>query len=65
MSELTISSGGISVEKLLETLERGSQIAHDWFKENNLTINSEKFQVLIIKRNSNISNQFQFVIFNP
>ena len=65
MSELTISSAEFSVEKLLETLERGSQIATAWFKEYSLTINSEKFQILIVKRNLNISNQFKFVIFNP
>ena len=30
----TISSAELSVEKLLKTLERESQIATDWFKEN-------------------------------
>ena len=40
-----ISSAEFSVEKLLKTLERESQIATDWFKETNMIVNADKFQV--------------------
>ena len=39
----TISSAEFSVEKLLKTLKRESQIATDWFKENNMVVNADKF----------------------
>ena len=39
----TISSAEFSVEKLLKTLKRESQIATDWFKENNMIVNADKF----------------------
>ena len=47
-----------SDEKLLETLERRSQIATDWFKENNMIVNADKFQAIIVKRNSDMCNQY-------
>ena len=52
----TISSAKFSVEKLLKTLERESQIATDWFKENNMTVNADKFQAIILKQNSDMCN---------
>ena len=54
----TISSVEFSVEKLLKTLERESQIATDWFKENNMTVNIDKFQAIIVKRYSDMCNQY-------
>ena len=54
----TISSADSSVEKLLKSLERESQIATDWFKENNMIVNTDKFQAIIVKRNSDMCNQY-------
>ena len=54
----TISSAEFSVKKLLKTLERESQIATDWLKENNMIVDADKFQVIILKRNSNMCNQY-------
>ena len=45
-------------EKLLKTLERESQIATDWFKENNMIVNADTFQAIIVKRNSDMCNQY-------
>ena len=45
----TISSAEFSVEQLLKTLERESQIATDWLKENSKIVNAEKFQAIIVK----------------
>ena len=54
----TISSAEFSVEKLFKTLERESQIAADWFKENNMIANGNKFQAIVMKRNSDMCNQY-------
>ena len=54
----TILSAEFSVEKLLKTLERESQIATDCFKENNMIANADKFQAIIVKRNSDMCNQY-------
>ena len=37
-----IWSADFAVEKLLKIVERESQSATDWFKENNMVVNSEK-----------------------
>ena len=54
----TISSAEFSVEKLLKTLERESQIATDWSKENNMIVSADKFQAIMVKRNSDMCNQY-------
>ena len=42
----------------MKTLGRESQIATDWFKENNMIVNADKFQAIIVKRHYNICNQY-------
>ena len=42
----------------MKTPERESQIATDWFKENSTILNTDKFQAIIVKRNSDMSNQY-------
>ena len=37
---------------------RERQIATDWFKENNMIANADKFQAIIMKGNSDMSNQY-------
>ena len=54
----TISSEHVSIDKLLQTLEKESIAATDWFKENEMIVNPDKFQAIIIKRNSNMEDQF-------
>ena len=54
----TISSAEVSVEKLLKTLEKESLVATNWFKENEMIVNPDKFQAIIVKRNSNMENQY-------
>ena len=54
---MPISLAELSVEKLLKTLERESQIATDWFKENNMIINADKFQAIIVKWVSDMCNK--------
>ena len=40
----TVSSAEVSVEKLLETLERKSQIATDCLRKSSMIVNAHKFQ---------------------
>ena len=54
----TISSEEVSIEKLLQTLEKESIAATDRFKENEMIVNPDKFQAIIIKRNSNMEDQY-------
>ena len=42
----------------MKTLKRESQIATNRFKENNMIVNADKFQAIIVKRNSDICNQY-------
>ena len=42
----------------MKTLEREKKIATDWFKESNMIINADKFHAIIVKRNSDTSNQY-------
>ena len=42
----------------MKTLERESQIATDWFKENNMIVSADKFQAVMVKRNSDMCNQY-------
>ena len=37
---------------------RERQIATDWFKENNMIANADKFQAIIMKGNSDMCNQY-------
>ena len=42
----------------MKTLERESQIATDWFKENNMIVSADKFQAIMVKRNSDMFNKY-------
>ena len=44
--------------KLVETLGRENQIATDWFKENNVIVNGDRFQAIIVNRNSDMRNRY-------
>ena len=45
----SISSQECTLEKLFKTIKRESEIATDWFKENNMFENAEKFRTIIVK----------------
>ena len=42
----------------MEALEREIQIATDWFKKDNMIVNAEKFEAIIVRRNSDRNNQY-------
>ena len=50
------SAAEFSIEKLLETLERERQITTDWFKQNEVIVNPDKFEAIVVKRDSNMDD---------
>ena len=42
----------------MEALEREIQIATDWFEKDNMIVNAEKFEAIIVRRNSDRNNQY-------
>ena len=53
----TLSAWGVTVSKLIDTLESESNIAIDWFRKNKMIINQDKFQAIILdKKKSNFRN---------
>ena len=63
----TILTAEFSIEKLLKTLERKCEIATDWFKceiatdwfkQNEKKKKTDKFQVIVVKGDSNVNGQY-------
>ena len=63
----TILTAEFSIEKLLKTLERKCEIATDWFKceiatdwfkQNEMIVKTDKFQVIVVKVDSNVNGQY-------
>ena len=63
----TILTAEFSIEKLLKTLERKCEIATDWFKceiatdwfkQNEMIVKTDKFQVIVVKGDSNVNGQY-------
>ena len=47
-----------TIENLISTLEEESQAAIEWFKMNEMIVNPDKFQAIIIKKNSNMKDSY-------
>ena len=47
----TISAAENTIEKLISTLEQDSQATIDWFKIDEMIVNSDKFQAIVVKKN--------------
>ena len=45
-----ISTNVININELIKMLEEERKIAIDWFKENEMIVNPDKFQAVVIKR---------------
>ena len=52
------------IQMLKEILERESEIAIDWFKENEMIVNPSKFQVMITNRSKKLGALYSFNINN-
>ena len=48
----TISDGAYNIPDLVQTLEDESNNAIEWFKRNQMIVNPDKFQAIILSRNS-------------
>ena len=60
----TISAAENTVEKPISALEQGSQAAIDWFKINEIIVNPDKFQVIVVKKNSRKKDSYALNINN-
>ena len=58
----TISAAGKTIEDLILTLETDSQKAIEWFKLNEMIVNPDKFQAIIVKKNTNIKDSYPLKI---
>ena len=47
--EITISTSENTIENFISTLEKDCQAAIDWFKINEMIVNSDKFQAIVVK----------------
>ena len=54
----TISAPEKTIEHLISTLEKESQAAVEWFKMNEMIVNPDKFQEIIIKKNSKMKDSY-------
>ena len=60
----TISAAENTVEKPISALEQDSQAAIDWFKINEIILNPDKFQVIVVKKNSRKKDSYALNINN-
>ena len=58
----TISAAGKTTEDLIYTLETESQKAIEWFRQNGMIVNPDKFQAIIVKKNAKIKDSYPLKI---
>ena len=58
----TITSAENTLYELIRKLETESQTAINWFKSNEMIVNPDKFQAIIINRNSNMNENYSLNI---
>ena len=54
----TISAAENTIEELISTLEKESQVAIGWFVSKEMTVNPEKFQAIVAKRNNKMKDSY-------
>ena len=54
----TIASEEDTIKDLTEKLEKERKAAIDWFKNNEMIVNPDKFQVIILNINNKMSNKY-------
>ena len=54
----TISAAEKTIENLISTLEEESQTVIEWFKMKEMIVNPDKFQAIIIKKNSKMKDSY-------
>ena len=59
MDDNTISAAENTIEELISTLEKESQVAIDWFVSNEMIVNPDKFPV---KRNNKMKDSYSLNI---
>ena len=59
-----ITTAESNIEKLISTLEQGSQAAVDWFKINEMVVNPDKFQAIVVKKNCRMKDSYDALNIN-
>ena len=54
----TISAAENTIEKHISTLKQDSQAAIDWFKINEMIVNSKIFQAIVVKKNCRMKDSY-------
>ena len=57
----TISAAENTIEKHISTLEQDSQAAIDWFKINEMIVNSKIFQAIVVKKNCRMKDSYALI----
>ena len=60
----TLSAFAKNVSKLINILQSESEVMTDWFKKNQMIVNSDKFEVIIIDKKKGDHTNQNFVIDN-
>ena len=58
----TISAAERTIENFISTLETESQATIEWFKSNEMIINTEKIQATVVKKNVKIKDSYPMII---
>ena len=58
----TISAAENTIAKLICTLKTQNHAIIEWYKRNEMIVNTDKFQVVIVKRNRKMDDSYPFLI---
>ena len=61
-NSFTIGAIEYTIEELISTLEKESQVAIDWFKSSKMIVNSGKFQAITVKRKNKMKDSYPLSI---
>ena len=60
----TISTFAETILELIDTLQSGSEIVIDWFKNNKMIVNPNKFQAILLDKRKNGHTNQRTVVYN-
>ena len=52
----TISTASKNMSNLIQTLEKESETAVEWFNQNKMIVNPDKFQAILLEKETKITN---------
>ena len=58
----TISATSRNIDDLIKTLKHESELAVEWFRENKMIVNPEKFQAMILQKNESNNKSYRLEV---